>query len=87
MKIITFALGLALGYVLGTRQGREGYDRLKRQATDLWNDPRTRRGVRKVHDAVQDSAPAATEGFDKVVGKIDDQATAATTAEELPGNV
>ena len=31
-------IGLAVGYVLGTRDGRERYEQIKSQATKVWLD-------------------------------------------------
>ncbi|MEU6862966.1 YtxH domain-containing protein [Streptomyces sp. NPDC046876] len=36
---VTFVVGLALGYVLGTRAGRERYEKLKKSARDLAQNP------------------------------------------------
>lgn len=33
-------IGLAAGYVLGTRDGRTRYEQIKSQATKVWLDPR-----------------------------------------------
>jgi hypothetical protein len=42
---IMFVLGAATGYVFGTRTGRQGYERLKRQAKDFWQNPRVQSTV------------------------------------------
>ncbi|MGX2997363.1 YtxH domain-containing protein [Streptomyces sp. JNUCC 64] len=39
---LTFVAGLALGYVLGTRAGRERYDRLKESARRFAENPAVR---------------------------------------------
>ncbi|MFC9298994.1 YtxH domain-containing protein [Streptomyces sp. NPDC057011] len=36
---VTFAAGLALGYVLGTRAGRERYEAMKKSARELAQNP------------------------------------------------
>ncbi|MEV8534325.1 YtxH domain-containing protein [Streptomyces sp. NPDC051211] len=36
---VTFVVGLALGYVLGTRAGRERYEQLKKSARELAQNP------------------------------------------------
>ncbi len=46
---ILFAAGLAVGYVLGTRAGRERYEQMKRAANGFWNDPRVQRRSLFVH--------------------------------------
>jgi hypothetical protein len=43
-----FLIGGALGYVLGTRAGREQFDRLRAQAQKLWEDPRVQSTVSDV---------------------------------------
>ncbi|WP_424213895.1 YtxH domain-containing protein [Streptomyces sp. BI20] len=39
---VTFLAGLALGYVLGTRAGRERYERLRKSARDFAANPAVR---------------------------------------------
>lgn len=71
---ILFAAGLAVGYVLGTRAGRERYEQLKRAAQGFWNDPRVQRRVDQVEDFVRTAAPEVAEfvsdGAKKVVGQV-----------------
>ena len=50
---ILFAAGLAVGYVLGTRAGRERYEEIKRAADSFWNSPRVKRRVDQVEDFVK----------------------------------
>lgn len=42
---ILFVVGLGVGYVLGTRAGRERYEQIKRVADSVWNQPTVKRGV------------------------------------------
>lgn len=51
---IAFVLGAAVGYVLGTRAGRERYEQIKRGAQTVWNTPPVQRGVDAVREAVGD---------------------------------
>ncbi|MFD7079902.1 YtxH domain-containing protein [Streptomyces sp. NPDC002181] len=39
---VTFVVGLALGYVLGTRAGRERYEQLKKSAREIAQNPAVR---------------------------------------------
>ncbi len=39
---LTFVVGLALGYVLGTRAGRERYEQLKKSAREISQNPAVR---------------------------------------------
>jgi hypothetical protein len=58
---ILFVAGLGLGYVLGTRAGREKYEQLKSTAMKLWNDPRVQRQVDAAETFVKDKAPDVAE--------------------------
>ncbi|HRD54601.1 MAG TPA: M48 family metallopeptidase, partial [Flavobacteriales bacterium] len=50
-------VGLGVGYVLGTRAGREKYDQMKAAVQKLWNDPR----VQQTRRVGQRIAAAATQ--------------------------
>ncbi len=58
---IVFASGLAAGYVLGTRAGRESYEVLKAKAGSLWNSPRVQEGVSGATEVLKDKLPAVQE--------------------------
>ncbi|MFD3657996.1 YtxH domain-containing protein [Streptomyces sp. 24-1644] len=55
---LTFIAGLALGYVLGTKAGRERYEQLKRSAQQLAQNP-----------AVRNAAESAAQGGREFAGK------------------
>lgn len=55
---IGLAIGLAAGYVLGTRAGRERYEQIKEQAERIWNQPAVQKQVDKVKDAGRMAAMA-----------------------------
>lgn len=78
---ILFVAGLGLGYLLGTRAGREKYDELKTAALKVWNDPRVQKQVDAVEDFVKDKAPEVAEfvsdGAKNLVGKVSGKATPA----------
>jgi len=50
---IAFVLGAAVGYVLGTRAGRERYEQIKRGAQKVWSTEPVQKGVGVVRDAAQ----------------------------------
>ncbi|MBW9205898.1 hypothetical protein KV097_08055 [Mumia sp. zg.B17] len=56
--------GMAVGYVLGTRDGRERFEQIKGKAQSLWNDPTVQQ---KVSDAQGFAAEKAPEVQEKVV--------------------
>jgi len=80
---ILLVVGLAVGYVLGTRAGREKYEEIKKSANKLWNDPRVQRQVGNAEDFVKDKAPEVAEfladGAKKVVGQVAGKKPATTT--------
>ena len=73
---ILFLAGLGLGYVLGTRDGRERYEQIKAAAGKLWNDPRVQRQVDTVGAFVKDKAPEVAEFVTDSAKKVASQVTA-----------
>jgi len=71
---ILFVFGLAMGYVLGTRAGRERYEQIKAGAEKVWMDPRVQEQVHTVEEFVKDKAPdladKATSAAKKVVTTV-----------------
>lgn len=61
---LTFLVGAAAGYVLGTRSGRERYDQIVGQAQRLWKDPRVKDATEKVQNAAQEHMPGSSGGTD-----------------------
>nr|WP_255670314.1 hypothetical protein [Aeromicrobium wangtongii] len=67
------------GYVLGTRAGRERYEQIKSQATQMWHNPK----VQDVVDDVQTQAKHAAGDVkntvsDKVSSSSDDSSQSST---------
>jgi hypothetical protein len=78
---ILFVAGLGLGYVLGTRAGREKYEELRTAALKVWNDPRVQKQVDNVEEFVKDKAPDVAEfvsdNAKKVVAQVSGKKPAA----------
>jgi len=73
---ILFATGLAVGYVLGTRAGRERYEQIRATVSKLWNDPRVQKQVHTAEDFVGDQAKKAVSA---AADKVSETATNATS--------
>ncbi|CAN5293976.1 hypothetical protein BH09ACT5_BH09ACT5_23720 [soil metagenome] len=78
---ILLVVGIGIGYVLGTRAGREKYDEMKATAQKLWNDPRVQKQVTNAEEFVKDKAPEVAEflsdGAKKVVSQVSGSKTPA----------
>lgn len=49
-----FLIGGAVGYVLGTRAGREQFEKIRTQAQKMWEDPRVQSKVSDVEHRAED---------------------------------
>jgi hypothetical protein len=83
---ILLLTGLAVGYVLGTRAGRERYEEIKTAANKLWADPRVQKPYKQAEEFVKDKAPDVAEfvsdGVKNVVSKVSGKPA---TAVKKPG--
>lgn len=79
---IMFVLGAAAGYVVGTRRGRQGYEQLKRQASDAWQNPRVQATVQKTVDNVEQFAKDKVPAVAPAVSKLSERLNAADIADE-----
>ena len=83
-RLIMLALGVAVGYVVGTRDGRERYDAMKAKVMGVWEDPRVARARRDVEDYARQQAPIIRERAEAAAkaapGVIADGAKAAAGA-------
>lgn len=72
---LTFVVGLALGYVIGTRAGRERYEQMKKSAREFSQNP-----------AVRNAAESAAQTGRQVAGKAV-HAVGDTVGDRLPPSV
>ncbi|OKK19446.1 hypothetical protein AMK16_15175 [Streptomyces sp. CB00455] len=66
---VTFVVGLALGYVLGTRAGRERYEQLKKSAREVSQNPAVRNAA---ESAAQTGRQYAGKAYAAVSEKVGD---------------
>jgi len=85
---ILFLTGLGVGYLLGTRAGRERYEQIKAAASSLWHAPVVQRQLDTVQEFVKDKAPEVVEfvadGAKKVVAQVSGRAEAEPTSRSTP---
>lgn len=67
--------GVAIGYVLGSRSGRQSYERLKARSRDLWASPTVQQQVSHAQEAVKAQAPMVAEQVAHAAKSVADKAT------------
>ncbi len=71
---ILFVVGLGVGYVLGTRAGRERYEQLRKAAENVWNQPAVQDGVQTAKDFAMaragDVGETVLDGAKKLVRQV-----------------
>ncbi|QWZ06876.1 hypothetical protein KRR39_15280 [Nocardioides panacis] len=76
---ITLLVGGAVGYVLGSRAGRQRYEQIKSQAQSFWTNPKVQEKATQAQDYAKDKAPVVK---DKAAGAA---ASAASATKEAAG--
>jgi hypothetical protein len=79
---LLLVVGLAVGYVLGARAGRERYEDIKRAVDKFWNSPKVQRQVHNAEDFAKDKAPEVVgflaDGAKKVAAQVSGSSRAAS---------
>ncbi|MFJ5861898.1 YtxH domain-containing protein [Pseudarthrobacter sp. NPDC092439] len=58
---LLLGVGIATGYVLGSRSGRAAYDKLKARAAGIWDSPPVQEKVTSATDAIKEKAPVMAD--------------------------
>ena len=77
---ILLVVGLGVGYVLGSRAGREKYDELVGKVQKFWNDPRVQTQVGNAQEFVKEKAPDVADFLSNTVKKAAPKASTAKTS-------
>jgi len=81
-KALIFAAGAAAGFVLGTRSGRQTFEKMRHQSVELWHNPTVQEKVSEATEAVKDKAPQVQHK----VGELAKKATHRGTDTNTPAN-
>ncbi|MHA7139976.1 MULTISPECIES: YtxH domain-containing protein [unclassified Arthrobacter] len=74
---LVFAAGMAAGYVLGSRAGRDSYDKLKTKADELWNNPKVQETVADTASTLKHKMPEVQEQAGGAVKKAKESVSGA----------
>jgi len=69
MSKLSLVLVGGVGYVLGTRAGKDRYAEIKSRATGLWQDPKVQEKKSQATDLVKQKAPKVQEKVTDVAAK------------------
>jgi len=83
-----FALvtGVATGYVLGTRAGRQQYEKIRSQATALWNDPKVQDKVSSATGVVKEQVPVVGGKLSAAGHKVTDKVSSSSSSSSAPSS-
>jgi hypothetical protein len=86
-KRLILLAGLGVGYILGSRTGRQSYERLKAQAQDLWTDPRVQDTVEKANQSLRERSPAVADAMQTAAGAVQSAADKVNAAADADAPV
>lgn len=73
-KLIILAVGVGIGFLLGSRAGRGPYERVAKCTTEFWEDPRVQkqvdRSVAFANDKLEDLTEIVSTGTRNVVHRM-----------------
>ena len=61
MRLITLGIGAALGYLLGSQEGRRNLEKMSNNSKNFWQDPKTQQKVHEATETVKAKAPVVAE--------------------------
>jgi len=78
-------VGLATGYVLGTRDGRARYQQIKTQVNRIISDPRVQQKASQATDLAKEKAPVVKDKLADVTSKATSKVSGSSGGSDLPG--
>ena len=86
--VLATAVGVGIGYVLGTRAGRARFDEIKTQAQRIVTDPDVRQKVADLPNQVRENLPKAQAAVSDAIKTATDKVHSVTSdqkPEKAPG--
>ena len=91
---LLLGIGIAAGYVLGSRSGRAAYDKLKARAAGLWDSKPVQDKVAAATEAIKEKAPEVADQLGEaarragtVIGSAMHHDTASSNGKAKPSDV
>ena len=82
MKKLMLLAAAGVGYVLGTRAGRERYEQIKRTVTNVKNDPRVQEKAQQAADLAAEKAPVVKDKVAEAAGAAASKVGVGSSAEK-----
>ncbi|MFF1876406.1 hypothetical protein [Leifsonia sp. NPDC058230] len=73
MKLVIFVAGVAVGFVLGSKAGRQAYDKFRKQVTGFTQSPPVQQVASDVKDLAGKAAAEAGDRVSEVIDKASDK--------------
>lgn len=86
MSKLGILLGAGVGYVLGTRDGRERYDQIRQQAQRLWHNPRVQETKEQAQDVAKQKGSELQDKAAQKAGESSDSTSTTTTSSSGPAS-
>lgn len=77
-RVWFFAVGAAVGFVLGARFGRQTYEKMRDESLEIWHNPTVHEKVGGATETVKDKAPKVQQKVGALAKKITHHGAAGT---------
>ncbi len=86
IKRLPLLIAGGIGYVLGSRAGRERYEQLRTGFDKVKNDPRLQEKAHQATDLAKEKAPVVKDKLTEAAGAATEKVKAATGGSSDPGD-
>jgi hypothetical protein len=84
MKKLLVLVAGGIGYVLGTKAGRERYDQIRGTFNKVKDDPRVQEKAHQAADLAKEKAPVVKDAVTSAAGSATDKVKSATSSSPDP---